>query len=153
MKVLSRLVHLAVLVLVALLGVCTPLAAETPALNAVGTLLSRDVRFEMSYGEADAAPRPTTAFRIGVAIDKPVISHFLDLLYEKDVLLPEPLQKDRLFRDAFIEPIRFDVRWIMGDTVTPSTGRVDRIKSEYFIGVKYSLELGRVLRHLPVFQK
>ena len=132
---------------------------ETPALNGLGSFLFEDVSIQLDagYGDdtlirksnKDSAKRATA----GIYVDKPFIAYFLDIFYDRDRYLGEPLERDTLTRDLLIEPIRFVAHYRVGDFSVLRGNTIKEQSSEFYVGIRYKLDLGRVFRHLPVFQK
>jgi hypothetical protein len=160
-----RALTVIVLVSVAITGACAGHATaqirlqETPALNGLGSFLFEDVSIQLDAGYGDDTPirksnrdaaGRTTA---GIYVDKPFLSYFPDIFYDRDRYLGEPLERDTLTRDLLIEPIRFVAHYRIGDFAVLRGSTIKEQSSEFYVGIRYKLDLGRVFRHLPVFQK
>jgi hypothetical protein len=132
---------------------------ETPALNGLGSFLFEDVSIQLDAGYGDDTlvrkSNKDVAKRTmaGIFVDKPFVSYFLDIFYDRDRYLGEPLERDTLTRDFLIEPLRFVAHYRVGDFSVVRGNTVREQSSDFYVGLRYKLELGRVFRHLPPFQK
>jgi hypothetical protein len=132
---------------------------ETPALNGLGSFLFEDVSIQLDAGYGDDTPiRKSTkdaAMRTiaGIFVDKPFVSYLLDIFYDRDRYLGEPLERDTFTRDFLIEPFRFVAHYRVGDFAVVRGNTVKEQSSDFYVGLQYKLELGRVFRHVPAFQK
>lgn len=134
---------------------------ETPALNGLGLFLFKDIELRVDGGFGNTAlttgfddnTRPekqvSSQHYWGVFIDKPIVAHFLEMAYDGAFWQRDWVARDTVGRDLFFEPIRVVAYYREGDFHVSNRTR----SSEYYIGARYSLDLGRVARHLPWFQK
>ena len=138
---------------------------ETPALNGLGILLFKDIELRLDGGTGNtAATIPESAafdpsrnpdkqvgtqWYLGVFIDKPIVAHFLEMAYDCELWQRDWVPRDTWYRDLFFEPIRVVAFYRQGDFRVSSRDR----NEEFYIGGRYSLDLGRIARHIRVFQK
>lgn len=132
---------------------------ETPALNGLGMLLFKDIEVRVDGGRGntsgtlflDEAERQQTRSQLywGIFIDKPIIAHFLEMGYDCELWKRDYVPRDTWYRDLFFEPIRLVASYREGDFRVSGKDR----NSEFYIGGRYSLDLGRIARHIRMFQK
>jgi hypothetical protein len=151
-------------VIVAVLSGSHPAAAqlrvqETPALNGLGMLFFQDIEVRLDGGRGNTSgtlltnddPQQVTRSQWywGIFVDKPVVAHFLEMGYDCELWTRDWLPRNTWYRDLFFEPIRLVAYYREGDFRVSGKSR----DSEFYIGGRYSLDLGRIARHIPIFQK
>jgi hypothetical protein len=130
---------------------------ETPALNGFGLFLLEDIEIRYETGRGNTSreitgEEPTRArngWYWGVFINKPIVAHFLEMAYDLEWWQRDLVPRDTFMRDLLLEPIRLVAHYREGDFHVSGTRR----DQEFFIGAQYSLNLGRIGRHFPLFQK
>ena len=133
---------------------------DTPALNGLGAFLFQDVTIQLDAGYGDdtlirsTSKDPVSRLTAGIYVDKPFVSYLFDIFYDRDRYLGEPWERDTPTRDLLIEPIRFVAFYKVGDfAVLRGVNNIKEQNSEFYVGIRYKLDLGRLFRHVPVFQK
>lgn len=132
---------------------------ETPAIDGLGSFLFRDVSIQLDAGYGNDSPvlsgkdEAATRASAGIYVDKPILSYFLDIFYDRDRYLGEPLERDTITRDFLIEPLRFVAHYRVGNFAVLRGSTIREYTGEFYVGVRYKLDLDRVFRHVPTFQK
>ena len=85
----------------------------------------------------------------GVFVDKPIVSDFLEMAYDCEFWQRDLFPRDSLLRDLLLEPIRLIAFYRAGDFRVSGNKR----DSEFYIGGRFSLDVGRIARHIPLFQR
>ena len=94
---------------------------ETPAIDGLGSFLFRDVSLQLDAGYGNDSPilpgndEAATRASAGIFVDKPFLSYFFDIFYDRDRYLGEPLERDTWTRDLLIEPLRFVAHYRVGN--------------------------------------
>jgi hypothetical protein len=130
---------------------------ETPALNGLGLFLLQDIeiRYEVGYGNTSrdisvqAPTRAQSGWYWGVFVYKPIVAHFLEMAYDLEFWQRDLVPRDTFWRDLLLEPIHLVAHYREGDFHVSGVSR----DKEFFVGGQYSLNLGRIGRHIPIFQK
>jgi hypothetical protein len=134
---------------------------ETPALNGLGMLIFKDVEFRVDGGRGNTAGTlfldPATSTQQtrsqwywGIFIDKPIIGQFLEMAYDTELFGQRDwVPRDTWYRDLFFEAIRLEASYRDGRFHVSGQNR----DTEFYVGGRYSLDLGRIARHIPIFQK
>lgn len=132
---------------------------DTPAIDGLGSFLFRDVSIQLDAGYGNDSPirsgdeEAATRATAGIFVDKPILSYFLDIFYDRDRYLGEPLERDTITRDFLIEPLRFVAHYRVGNFAVLRGSTIKEYTGEFYVGVRYKLDLDRVFRHFPAFQK
>ena len=132
---------------------------DTPEINGLGAFFFKDVSLKLdagygndspiSAGDEVAAPRASA----GIYVDKPIVAHFLDIFYDRDVYLGKPLERDTPTRDFLIEPLRLVAHYRVGEFAVLRGSGIKQYTGEFYVGVQYKLDLDRLFRHWPALQK
>lgn len=138
---------------------------ETPALNGLGMLLFKDIELRLDGGIGNTAATSTVENTTspdvqfpaigkqwygGIFIDKPIVSDFLEMAYDCELFGQRDwLPRNTFWRDLIFESIRLVAFYRAGDFRVAGAKR----DAEFYVGGRLSLDLGRIFRHLPDFQR
>jgi hypothetical protein len=132
---------------------------ETPAIDGLGSLIFKDVSIQLDAGYGNDSPirkgdeEAATRASAGIYVDKPFVAYFFDMLYDQNRKTGEWTERDTPVRDFVIEPIRFVAHYRVGDFAVLRGNTIKTYTSEFYVGIRYKLDLDRLFRHWPPLQK
>jgi hypothetical protein len=132
---------------------------DTPAINGLGAFFFKDVSIQLDAGYGNDSPirsgdeEAATRATAGIYVDKPFLSYLFDIYYDRDHYLGAKWERDHPVRDFVIEPLRFVAHYRVGNFAVLRGSSIKEYNNEFYVGVRYKLDLDRLFRHVPVFQK
>lgn len=132
---------------------------DTPALNGLGTALFKDISIQLDAGYGNDSPiresdeLAATRRSAGIFIDKAIIADILEIAYDRDLYLGNFWERDTWTRDLLIEPFRVVAHYRVGNFDVLRGSTIKEYTGEFYVGVRYKLDLDRLFRHVPMFQR